>query len=1251
MIACFAAVVAPPPVAAQDGYPRLLADQQDIVRARAWVRDHAWYRAIIERQKRLCDEFIKRPVYVSPIKQVYEYKMYTCPKHDVELLYEETEPFRHRCRVDTTEFYSGGKYDMAWAGWYNRLLASRLVWLGVLYQLYGDERYAEAGRQILTRFADLYLQYPTSNTILGPAHVFFGTLSESFWGVDMAYGYDLLATYPKFTAAERKKIKEQLFYPLAKITQQFPESASNRQLWYNNVSAAVGFLYNDRDLIDFALHGTYGFFWQLGSALPESGFWPEWSGYHYVALRGMIHLAEMARHNGIDLYNVTVAGRSMKTMFDAPFEIVLPNYEFPRLKDSGGGNILEYAPYYEVGYAVYRDPRYLPILHRTNVLRGTQVVGETSALGEDKSPVTIFNLVPDLPPSSASIIPEHSVDMEGNGFAALRNGNGADLRYLYLDYGIMGGEHGHPDRLQIGYYANGRNWIVDPLNESYFNPNLQLWYRQTIAHVTPVLDQTSQTWTNGQRIFFGALPTMQVASGMSATAYPGSLVKRTLIQVGDYFVDLVDVEGPDKRIIDWPLQSFGSLMLSGLRLTPEPRDLFGHEPGIPGYDQLRDIRSAETSEGWSGVFTDSDGHLSVLAAGETGTRVFQAIAPTIGGFYKQMVKEPRPMPIIISRRIADTTRFAHLLHAHRERPRVHSFARSGRNAYEVVHAEGKDRITADVTGRAYSLVQTTGSDIRTASGFNVTTVSLDGRTIAESDVMLPSLECRWEGANLIVTVDSAWSELRILAQGATGIVVNGISQKADWSDGMVVIRQRERPVLVPTAFHTRLSQGMTNELVVRVFNPTEDTVRSAVTLHLPDDWEERVKSQLEWWGGVVNLLPLNKGSVRRTVMPAAYPTGAEWFAGISSGPIALSPGESRDLRLAVNVPNNAPPVTFDLTWKFAGTVRKQEASIVPPVTADLKVPNGGPLRFDVILTNTTSGKIEVRAAVEAHEAWSLRGERSRTVSLEPGERKTIGIPVLLSKPSPDRQHYPVRVAVTTGGFSSTMERDLYAGVAHPAVEPPLLDGSWRGWDRSMPMTIDQKNQVHKLLLGNQPWGGAKDLSANVYAMYDDDYLYVGADVQDQTNVTTWDFPAMSYPWDTDCMEVVVDTRLGADQGSDPPTPGLSRHLSLAEYRKTEFPKERWQGAGAGGPLIPKPLLVPNAETFYTRTSSGYVLICRYPRASFANDLFRPGSKVGFDVAINDNDGATYRKNVHIWAGYTSNQTWWDLGSMGMLVFR
>jgi hypothetical protein len=170
-------------------------------------------------------------------------------------------------------------------------------------------------------------------------------------------------------------------------------------------------------------------------------------------------------------------------------------------------------------------------------------------------------------------------------------------------------------------------------------------------------------------------------------------------------------------------------------------------------------------------------------------------------------------------------------------------------------------------------------------------------------------------------------------------------------------------------------------------------------------------------------------------------------------------------------------------------------------------------------------------------------------------------------------------------------------------------------------------------------------------MYDDSSLYVGADVLDDSLVTHWDFPRMSYPWDTDCMEAILDTRTGSDQGSDPPTPGLFRHLSMAEHRLTEFPPEKWQGGGAGGPTLPKPLLVPGAETFFARTAGGYALIGRYPLSALGKVRVKRGAKLGFDLAISDNDGTTYRKNQHIWAGFNQNQSWLDLGTIGVLLFQ
>jgi hypothetical protein len=270
------------------------------------------------------------------------------------------------------------------------------------------------------------------------------------------------------------------------------------------------------------------------------------------------------------------------------------------------------------------------------------------------------------------------------------------------------------------------------------------------------------------------------------------------------------------------------------------------------------------------------------------------------------------------------------------------------------------------------------------------------------------------------------------------------------------------------------------------------------------------------------------------------------------------------------------------------------------------------------------------------------------VTLEPFETKRVDIPLRLAGYTKENQLYPVRLRLESGGFVSEITHDFFVGVAHYAKTPPSLDGSWNGWNRDDPMLIDRPSQIGRLLFGNQAWHGEKDLSASIFAMYDRTYLYVGASVTDDSVVSHWDFPRMGYPWDTDCMEVVIDVRQNSTQGHDPPTPGAFRHLSLAEYRETDFSSLAWQGAGA--PCLLKPNLIPGGETYFHRMQWGYTMIARFPLAGIPGIVAKPGYKIGFDVAINDNDGTSFRKNQHIWAGYDQNQSWWDLATIGALVF-
>jgi hypothetical protein len=492
-------------------------------------------------------------------------------------------------------------------------------------------------------------------------------------------------------------------------------------------------------------------------------------------------------------------------------------------------------------------------------------------------------------------------------------------------------------------------------------------------------------------------------------------------------------------------------------------------------------------------------------------------------------------------------------------------------------------------------------------------------------------------------------DVRLARGTARRLIVNGRAQAYRIDGEYLIPSDPAGPfleLLVPA--DSVLSAGMRQKLSVRIWNPTDQAIRHALQISPAPDWGERVRRQLEWWGGVVNLLPLNKGSIQRRLIPESRLDASVFTRLVDS--IEVAPGSSRIVEVAIDVPPDTPPVRHPLLVSFGPCSLATTLAVTPPFRPRVFVPTGSALMLRVALQSEHDANLSVRIHITDSPGWLFGKPPDTTVVLPGNGTAQVDFPCRFVASNEPSQHFPVRVALSAGEYTEELERDFYVTVAAPTHSPPSLDGSWAGWSEAAPATIDSSNQISKLLLGNQPWLGPKDLSARVRVLYDSIFLYVGADVTDDSVVTHWEFPAMSYPWDTDCMEVVLDTRRGAAQGDDPPTPGLFRHLSLAEHRVTRFPADRWRGGGAGGPLLPAPLLVPGAETFFARSATGYAIMCRYPIASLQGLQPGPGFVLGFDVAFSDNDGTTYRKNQHIWAGYGQNQSWWDMQTIGLLIF-
>jgi hypothetical protein len=131
-------------------------------------------------------------------------------------------------------------------------------------------------------------------------------------------------------------------------------------------------------------------------------------------------------------------------------------------------------------------------------------------------------------------------------------------------------------------------------------------------------------------------------------------------------------------------------------------------------------------------------------------------------------------------------------------------------------------------------------------------------------------------------------------------------------------------------------------------------VTGKVTILLASDWQQRVHSQLTWWGGIVNLVATNKGPVERTTFPSSYTEDAAWIDRCSSETKAIPSGGMEVFSLPIDVPNDAAPVTYPALLLFGGDTLLTSFVIEAPVRARMRMPNAKPEQLEIELTNRTS---------------------------------------------------------------------------------------------------------------------------------------------------------------------------------------------------------------------------------------------------------------------------------------------------------
>ncbi len=306
---------------------------------------------------------------------------------------------------------------------------------------------------------------------------------------------------------------------------------------------------------------------QLKRGVLADGSWYEgsWS-YHLYTLSALTPLLEAAYHCNLPSYEL--ADEAYKRMLLVMVNMAMPDGGLPATNDSHPASLAAAQRFFEVGFARYGAVEFaaaLEVLPARSTLEGL-LVGE-----------------PILPQAALSDL--GSMNLQASGAALFRQtSEAAGPVYVMLDYGPHGGGHGHPDKLDVVVYGEGRLLVPDPGCASYGVPVHQGWYRQTLAHNTLVVDETSQSPAQGKCLGYVASPEVALELAASGGAYSEGTLYRCVALVEGRFLLVMDrLASGEPHRFDWAWHQYGTP-----KAPPEAHEW--QPPDKPGYKYLEEAR-------------------------------------------------------------------------------------------------------------------------------------------------------------------------------------------------------------------------------------------------------------------------------------------------------------------------------------------------------------------------------------------------------------------------------------------------------------------------------------------------------------------------------------------------------------------------------------------------------------------------------------------------------------------------------------
>lgn len=482
---------------------------------------------------------------------------------------------------------------------------------GMLFQVLGDEKYADYVKEMLLGYAELIpaIGLHPNGKSYSPGKLFWQGLNDAMWMVHVAQAYDCV-NY-EFTNEERALVKQNVLKDMGDFlsigSPKMFNRVHNHGIWLNAAVGLAGYALEDEELIKRALHGAEidksletfktvdyndpalkgfdenrpaGYYMQLDNLFSPDGFFTEGPYYQRFSIWPFMLLAQAIENNDSSIkifeYRDSILKKALYTALQLsytdgtffPFNDALKGMDFTSPELTLALDIV-YQNYSE-------DPELLDIAIKQNQVvfseggfKVAKHVSENKAKPFTWKPINLGD----------------GAGGKKGGVGILRHGPSSDQLCQIMRYTSHGLAHGHYDKLTQLLYDNGNEilqdygasrWVaVIQKRGGRYLPENTTWAKQTIAHNTLVADEKSQF--NGDINvssehhpdlfhFDASQPTHQIMSAVEKDAYPGIQMHRTFVMVTDpklekpFVLDIFNVSSETKHQLDLPFHYLGEIM-------------------------------------------------------------------------------------------------------------------------------------------------------------------------------------------------------------------------------------------------------------------------------------------------------------------------------------------------------------------------------------------------------------------------------------------------------------------------------------------------------------------------------------------------------------------------------------------------------------------------------------------------------------------------------------------------------------------